>query len=149
MLAFQAGRPVRLRNPDAIRPWQFVLEPLNGYLTLAERLWADGPALAGAWNFGPDDGDMQSVAWLTDALAARWGEGAGRETDAARHPHETTVLKLDCRHAREALGWRPVQPLGETLDRIVEWYRACFAGEDMRALTLDQIQRFQERASHG
>lgn len=149
MTAFREGRPVRLRNPDAIRPWQFVLEPLNGYLTLAERLCDDGPAFAEAWNFGPDDADMQSVAWLTDALAERWGEGAGRETDATHHPHETTVLKLDCSHARDALGWRPVQTLGETLDRIVEWYRASFAGEDMRALTLGQIQRFQEKAQHG
>lgn len=149
MTAFEAGRPVRLRNPHAIRPWQFVLEPLNGYLTLAERLWDDGPAFAEAWNFGPEARDMQSVAWLTDALAARWGEGAVRETDVTPQPHETTVLKLDCSHAHGMLGWRPVQTLDETLDGIVAWYRACYAGEDMRALTLGQIQDFQGKATHG
>lgn len=148
MTAFNEGRSVQLRNPDAIRPWQFVLEPLNGYLTLAERMWDEGGIFSGAWNFGPAETDMYSVSWLTDALARRWGDGAGWECDAAAHPHETTLLKLDCSHAREVLHWRPVQRVEETLDWIVEWYKSYFAGSDIRAVTLGQIRRFQENALH-
>ncbi len=148
MTAFNEGRSVQLRNPDAIRPWQFVLEPLNGYLTLAERMWDEGGFFSGAWNFGPAETDMHTVSWLTDALAVRWGDGAGWECDATAHPHETTLLKLDCSHARDVLHWRPVQSVEETLDWIVEWYKSYFAGSDIRAVTLGQIRRFQENALH-
>lgn len=143
--AFQAGRKVELRHPDAIRPWQFVLEPLNGYLDLAERLWSDPMAFASGWNFGPREEDVRPVAWLANALAARWGELAGWEFDATHHPHEATHLTLDCSKAQRLLKWQPALPLDETLDWIVEWYRTYFSGGDVRSVTLHQIEQFQSR----
>lgn len=148
MNAFQERRPVTLRNPAAIRPWQFVMEPLNGYLTLAERMWDDGSAYSSAWNFGPEDARLRSVSWLTDALAVRWGKGAGWHAHADNHPHEAKLLRLDCTHARQHLQWKPLQDTEESLDWIVEWYRAYFNGSDVRAVTLDQVRRFQESALH-
>src|SRR5205807_1036967 len=100
----------RIRNPNATRPWQHVLDPLHGYLMLAERLWRD-PALAGGWNFGPAEEDAVSVGRLADELAARWGAGAGWTADAGPHPHEARWLELDCAKARERLGWAPKLPL--------------------------------------
>lgn len=149
MYAFHEARPVQLRNPAAVRPWQFVMEPLNGYLTLAERMWSDGSAFSEAWNFGPADSGLRSVSWLADALARRWGDDARWTADAADHPHEATLLRLDCTHAHQQLQWSPVQEIGATLDWIVEWYQAYFNGSDIRAVTLDQIRRFQEIVIHG
>ncbi len=146
--AFNAGRPAQLRNPDAIRPWQFVLEPLNGYLTLAEHMWDDGVSYSGAWNFGPFDADMKSVSWLAGSLAERWGNDASWESDQEDHPHETTLLKLDCSRACNTLHWRPMQSIEKTLDWIVEWYRAYYSGSDIRTATLGQIQRFQGSAAN-
>lgn len=146
--AFQAGRKVELRNPDATRPWQFVLEPLNGYLNLAEHLWSDPAAFASGWNFGPSEEDVRPVAWLTNALAARWGERAGWECDGTEHPYESTRLTLDCSKAQRLLAWRPALTLDETLDWVIEWYRTYFAGGDLRTVSLQQIERFQAKVRH-
>jgi CDP-glucose 4,6-dehydratase len=148
MNAYHEMRPVRLRNPDAVRPWQFVMEPLNGYLALAEHLWGGAERYSRAWNFGPDAGDFRPVAWLADALAVRWGAGAGWEHDGDEHPHEARLLHLDCTAAHRQLGWQPVLDIETTMDWIVEWYRAFFEGADVRAVTLDQVRRYQERALH-
>lgn len=142
--AFGEGTPALIRNPRAIRPWQFVLEPLRGYLMLAERLAADG-ALAGAWNFGPHDHDVQPVQWIADHLAATWGPDASwRVEEEAEAKHEAFTLKLDSAKARTLLGWDPKVGLGTALEWIVEWHRGWIERRDGAATLLhEQIERFE------
>ncbi len=143
---FAAGEPVPIRRPDAVRPWQHVLEPVRGYLHLAERLWSR-PELAGAWNFGPDEADARPVRWVADRLVELWGEGARWRLDGAEHPPEADFLRLDCAKAKSLLGWSPILPLDEALDWLVEWYRAHRDGRtDLRELTLSQIAAYQDAA---
>jgi len=138
--ALAAGRAVELRYPDAIRPWQHVLNPLEGYLVLAERLWRDRAA-ARAWNFGPDAADSRSVGFVVDRIASLWG--AELELGAAREqPPEAHSLELDSTRAQEELGWRPRWDLDQGLRATVDWYRRHLAGEDGRHLTLAQIEEF-------
>lgn len=144
MRAISEGRAVIIRNPHAIRPWQHVLEPLSGYLLLAEKLYKDGAAYAEGWNFGPNDEDAKPVQWIVETLAKTWGEGACWKLDGGDHPHEAHYLKLDCSKAKSELGWHPKWHLHEALDAIVEWNRAYLAGLDMKALTLSQIRRYGE-----
>jgi CDP-glucose 4,6-dehydratase len=139
MRAIMADRPVVIRNPQAIRPWQHVLEPLSGYLCLAEQLWMHGPEFAQGWNFGPNDEDARPVSWVVDRLTNLWGGNARWELDSTQHPHEATYLKLDCSKARNLLGWSPRLPLSTALEWTVEWYRAYQRDEDMRRLTETQI----------
>lgn len=141
--AFMAGQPVMIRSPQAVRPWQHVLEPLNGYLVLAEKLWAMNKKFAGAWNFGPRDDDCQPVSWVVDQLAKQWGNGARWELDANVHPHEANFLKLDCTKAKTNLGWTPKLTLREALIHTIDWYRAYCAKDDMRVKTLEQITEYQ------
>lgn len=143
MRAFMASQPVRIRNPAAIRPWQHVLEPLRGYLMLGERLLAGDRTAATAWNFGPDAGDVRPVSWIVSELARRWGPTAAWQRDGGAHPHEAAVLVLDSTKAQTQLGWRPVLGLEEALDWVVEWYKSLAGGGDVRALTLEQIGRYQ------
>ncbi|HEY6863575.1 MAG TPA: CDP-glucose 4,6-dehydratase [Burkholderiales bacterium] len=142
--AARSGLEARIRNPNATRPWQHVLDPLHGYLILAERAWGD-PALAGGWNFGPDERDAVPVGRIADEFASRWGAGAAWAADGGEHPHEARYLKLDCAKARSRLGWAPRLPRAAALDWTVEWYRADAAGADVRALSLEQIRRYEER----
>jgi CDP-glucose 4,6-dehydratase len=143
MRAFLAGEPCLIRNPSAIRPWQFVLEPLRGYLMLAQRLSMDACGFAAAWNFGPAEGDSQPVSWIADELAQSWGKCASWTNDSGPHPHESHYLKLDTSKARDQLDWRPVLPLKHALEWIVEWYRAFAAGEDLLRITRMQIERYE------
>jgi CDP-glucose 4,6-dehydratase len=143
MRAFSAARPVRIRNPGSTRPWQHVLEPLRGYLMLAERLHAGDRKVAGAWNFGPDPADVQPVSRIVEALIGRWGGGAAAQRDEGSHPHEAVVLALDSSKARTELGWRPTIDLEKALDWVVEWYKAIAGSGDSRAITLEQIGRYQ------
>ncbi len=145
LTAFARGEAVRLRNPHAIRPWQHVLEPLRGYLTLAERLADDGVAFAGGWNFGPNDDDARPVGWLVAEMAKRWGPGANWMVDTGEHPHEANFLKLDISKARAKLGWRPMLTLAESLDLVIDWATASAAGHDARELTIEQIKKYHER----
>jgi CDP-glucose 4,6-dehydratase len=145
--AFSTGQPVIIRSPGAIRPWQHVLEPLHGYLRLAERLYEDGASFAEAWNFGPGEEDARPVAWIVERLAALWGKGATWRLDPAQHPHEATTLRLDCSKARARLGWEPHWDLAAALERLVCWYQAFQLGEDMRALTLQQIADYSRALS--
>jgi len=140
--AFTQGRPVALRNPDAIRPWQHVLEPLAGYLVLAERLWRDAQS-AEAWNFGPDDRDARSVSAVVERVARAWGTQAGWTAQAGEHPHETAVLRLDSAKARARLGWRPRLTLDQALDWTVDWYRRNGAGEPAQHLVDAQIAAYE------
>ena len=146
MTSFIRGGKVRIRNPRAVRPWQHVLDPLGGYLTLAQRLVEQGRAAAEAWNFGPGDEDMQPVQYVVEELARRWGRGAAWEADTAAHPHEAGILKLDCGKARDGLGWRPRLALATALDWTVEWFDGHRGGKAARALTEDQIRRYHAEA---
>lgn len=141
--AFEKGQPVDIRNPNAIRPWQHVLEPLRGYLMLAERLYTEGPAFAEAWNFGPNDDDARPVGWIVEALVEQWGGDARWQQDAGEHPHEATYLKLDISKVRQRLGWQPQLRLADALRYIVDWAKQRQAGADVRTLTLGQIQNYQ------
>jgi CDP-glucose 4,6-dehydratase len=142
--AIMADQPVIIRRPHAVRPWQHVLEPLHGYLCLAEQLWVRGPECAQAWNFGPNDEDARPVSWVVERLTNLWGENARWELDSAQHPHEAAYLKLDCSRAKNLLGWSPKLRLSTTLEWIVEWYRAYQRNEDMRHLTKARITRYED-----
>ena len=141
--AIGAGEPVMIRNPHSIRPWQHVLEPLSGYLTLAEKLYTEGPVHAEGWNFGPHDIDAKPVEWIIERMTQEWGAGASWQLDGQNHPHEATYLKLDCSKARGQLGWHPRWDIGQTIAKIVEWHKACDQGADMREFTLAQITTYQ------
>lgn len=148
MRAFLANKPCMIRNPSAYRPWQFVLEPLRGYLMLAERLAEDPGRFASGWNFGPVDDDAKPVGWIADELARLWGKGASWGQDAAAHPREAHALKLDASKAKAGLGWHPLLRLDAALEWIVEWYRAFQSGGDLRRLTQTQIERYEALASN-
>jgi CDP-glucose 4,6-dehydratase len=143
MRAIVSGQPVNIRNPYSIRPWQHVLEPLSGYLLLAQRLYDEGPAFAEAWNFGPNDDDAKPVDWILDKLTRTWGEGASWKRDNGEHPHEAHYLKLDCSKAKFRLQWQPKWSLAKAIEEICVWHKAHIAGADMRAMCLHQIKQFE------
>jgi CDP-glucose 4,6-dehydratase len=137
---------VQIRNPKSTRPWQHVLEPLYGYLLLAEHLWVDGIAHAGGWNFGPADDDAVPVETVVSALASLWGAPARWVAAPGSHPHEAHFLKLDSSKAREWLQWKPQLGLQTALAWTVEWYRGCADGASAKKLCLKQIERYEELA---
>ena len=139
-----ARQRVRIRNPKAVRPWQHVLEPLAGYLMLAERLHDDGTRIAEAWNFGPDKGDSRPVAEIVERVVKLWGDGLRWEQDPGSHPHEAILLRLDSAKARKRLAWHPRLSLDEALSWTVDWYKAFLARQDMRRVSLEQIARYAE-----
>jgi CDP-glucose 4,6-dehydratase len=142
---FLSGKPVPIRRPLAIRPWQHVLEPLHGYLLLAERLCSpNASAFARAYNFGPAEQDAQPVRWIADRMARAWGGEASWFLDDASAVHEAAFLKLDVSLARQDLGWAPHLRLGEALNWLVDWYKAQAAGGPMQQITLEQIRGFEE-----
>ncbi|GFO60912.1 CDP-glucose 4,6-dehydratase [Geomonas silvestris] len=141
--AILAGEAVQIRNPHAIRPWQHVLEPLSGYLTLAQRLYEEGVRFATGYNFGPAEEDARPVGWIVEKLCAGWGWGAGYQIDEGDHPHEAHYLKLDCSKARNELGWTPRWSLARTLDSIVAWTQAYRDGADLREVCLQQIAEYE------
>ena len=141
--ALDAGEVIRLRYPDAVRPWQHVLEPLAGYLMLAERLHTQGPPFAEAWNFGPPDEDTRSVRWVVEHLIRGWSGAARWEADPAPRPHEANYLKLDCSKGRARLGWRPRWPLTTAVEKTCAWHRALRNGANMRDVTLAQIREYE------
>lgn len=143
LAAFGTKTSVKIRNPHAIRPWQYVLEPLRGYLMLAEKLFLEGPPFAEGWNFGPRDEDAKPVHWIVEQLSALWGEGASWEIDAQLQPREAYYLKLDCSKANNKLGWRQSTKLMDALQSIVSWHRAHIDKADMRLETLNQIHGYE------
>ena len=143
LTAFEQGRKVEIRNPHSIRPWQHVMEPLRGYLILAEELFERGPIFAEGWNFGPNDEDAKPVGWIVEQMAALWGDDAQWQVDTADHPHEAHYLKLDISKARSLLDWHPVLRLKDTLALIIDWSKQRQAGANMRQLTLAQLQNYQ------
>ena len=142
--SFENNEPVVVRNPSATRPWQHVLEPLSGYLVLAERLYLDGDEYAEGWNFGPVDGDVKPVRAIIDYLVARWGAGASWIHDESEQPHEAQLLKLDISKAKQFLGWQPRWSLFRALDSIVEWQKVWLSGGSLKAVTLKQIREFEQ-----
>jgi CDP-glucose 4,6-dehydratase len=141
--AFEKSRPVIIRNPLATRPWQHVLEPLSGYLLLAEKLYGDGQAWAEGWNFGPKDEDARPVQWMVEKMVESWGKGASWQLDAGDHPHEANYLKLDIAKAKSRLAWQPRWGLSTALEQITLWHQAWINKQPARQLCQDQIQGYQ------
>jgi CDP-glucose 4,6-dehydratase len=142
--SFARGTSVKIRNPHAIRPWQHVLEPLTGYLQLAERLWKDGMTYAEGWNFGPGDDDAKPVSWVVDELARLWGDGARWETASDVHAPESNYLKLDSSKAKAKLDWKPKLSLPQALEWTVQWYKTYYRDQPLiREVTREQISYFQ------
>jgi CDP-glucose 4,6-dehydratase len=142
--AISKGEKVKIRSPYAIRPWQHVLEPLNGYLTLAAKLYTEGIAYAQAWNFGPDDADARNVEWITKTICEMWGEGASFEIDSNPQLHEANYLKLDCSKVKAELNWSPKWGIETALRTIVDWNKAYLKGENIRKVTINQIEQYFE-----
>jgi CDP-glucose 4,6-dehydratase len=141
--ALAAGRPVVVRNPDAVRPWQHVLEPLSGYLLLAARMLEDGHEFDGGWNFGPDPGDIVPVRRVADAVVAGWGSGSWSTPESAvPSPHEAGLLLLDISKACEGLGWRPSWSTERALAATAAWYRARHEGADVATITRTDIDAY-------
>ena len=143
LAAFEQGKLVDIRNPHAIRPWQHVMEPLRGYLTLAEQLYVQGSSFAEGWNFGPNEEDARPVGWIVEQMAALWGNEAQWQIDTGEHPHEAHYLKLDISKARSRLDWHPALRLNDALKLIIDWSKQRQAGANVRQLTLAQINHYQ------
>ncbi|OGT06534.1 MAG: CDP-glucose 4,6-dehydratase [Gallionellales bacterium RBG_16_57_15] len=146
--AITQGKQVNIRNPHAIRPWQHVMEPLSGYLMLAQKLYETGASYAEGWNFGPGDEDAKPVQWIVERLTQAWGGSASWVLDGGMHPHEAHYLKLDCSKAKMRLDWHPRWHLQDALNSVIEWHLAHLGNEDMRKLTLHQICAYSETV-HG
>ena len=131
-----------IRNPNSTRPWQHVLEPLSGYLTIAERLWSEPKGYAEGWNFGPRDEDARPVGWIVKKMAGKWGNGATWQIDGGDHPHEANYLKLDISKARQSLSWSPRWDLETALNKIVTWHQDWLAKADVSSVCLKQIREF-------
>jgi len=142
MRAIIKGDKLFIRSPFATRPWQHVLEPLNGYLNLANSLLEKGSHFAEAWNFGPDDNDVQNVEWITQQICAIWGDGVSYTVDKNPQPHEANYLKLDCSKAKSELNWYPKWNIQKTLKSIVDWNKAWINHQDVREICFKQISDF-------
>jgi CDP-glucose 4,6-dehydratase len=140
--AFEANKPLIIRNPLATRPWQHVLEPISGYLILAQALYEQGSAFASAWNFGPRDEDNCSVQKVIDLLISGWDRAASWEKEVSDHPHEANLLKLDCSKALTQLGWIPKWELGTAIQKVLEWQKAFQVKENMQEVSLAQINHY-------
>jgi CDP-glucose 4,6-dehydratase len=142
MLALLTAKPVMIRYPESIRPWQHVLEPLSGYLTLAEKLYQEGPTYGESWNFGPDERDAKPVRWIAERVCRLWGAGAKVEVDTQTQPHEAHYLKLDCSKAHTRLDWWPRWDLETALKKTVAWFKTYCNNGDLQQVCLDQIQEY-------
>ena len=141
--SFEKKEPIVVRNPKATRPWQHVLEPLSGYLILAQKLYRDQEKYAGGWNFGPNDNDAKPVDWILDKMISKWPNSSW-ELDASSNPHEAGFLKLDISKAKSQLNWQPVWELSRTLDKIIAWHRSWLSQEDMQAASLAEIEEYMK-----
>ncbi len=141
--ALENRNKVYIRNPNAIRPWQYVLDLLKGYLMLAEKLYNEGQKYSESWNFGPTDNEVKKVSWIVEYLSSSWGNDFGWAYDSTEHPHEANYLKLDSSKSNQRLGWRQSVDLTTTLDRIVQWHKLFIKGADMRDETLKEIKHYE------
>jgi CDP-glucose 4,6-dehydratase len=142
--AFEKNELVIVRNPMATRPWQHVLEPLSGYLVLAQHLYEDGSNVAEGWNFGPKDEDCKPVSWILDKMVTKWGKGASWKLDKNNNPHEAGYLKLDCSKAAMQLDWYPKWNLEDTLESIINWQQNYLAGKNSQDQCLLEIAKYQK-----
>ena len=140
--AVKSKSTVHIRNPNSVRPWQHVLEPLDGYIELAEKLFNFGGAYAEGWNFGPREEDARPVQWIVESMTNQWGEDANWVVDDGDHPHEANYLKLDCSKAHAKLNWWPKWSLETALGKIIEWHKAELSDADMNMITLQQIESY-------
>lgn len=145
MSAISRGEPLHVRNPHAVRPWQHVLEPLSGYLLLAEKLW-ESREYAHGWNFGPAPDDIQPVCWLVERLNHYWGEHIDWQIDTAPKPHEAHLLLLDSAQSRMQLGWKPRWSLDQAIKAVVEWHKAHSRSEPLREIVMQQIASYEDAA---
>lgn len=142
--AFEKEEAVIIRNPLSTRPWQHVLEPLSGYLVLAQQLFEKGDEFAEGWNLGPKDEDCKPVNWILDKMVADWGKGASWELDKNNNPHEAGFLKLDCSKAAAKLNWHPLWSLEQTLQLIVNWQQNWRSGKNMNEICLQEIADYMK-----
>lgn len=142
--SFEKSQPVIIRNPLSTRPWQHVLEPLSGYLILAENLYNNGKEYAEGWNFGPNDSDCKPVSWILDRMVKNWGPGASWELDKKNNPHEAGYLKLDCSKAADKLNWQPNWNLEHTLKLIIDWHTSWINGNNMQDKCLLEIESYNK-----
>jgi len=142
--AIREGRCLEIRSPDAIRPWQHVLEPLSGYLKLVQRMWEEPGAYAQSWNFGPLPQDVRTVGWIADKIGEYWDGGLTWRITNGEKPHEAHLLALDSSKARTVLGWRPRWGLERALQEVIRWHRAHARGEPLREQAFQQIAAFEE-----
>lgn len=140
--ALLKNEKILIRSPNAIRPWQHVLEPLSGYLMLAEKLYTEGCKFAESWNFGPDDNDAKPVEWIVKKLCSKWGDDASYLIDKGEHHHEAHYLKLDCSKAKTELGWQPQWDLEKAIDSVIEWTAAYKENKDLQKICLQQIEEY-------
>ena len=132
---------INIRNPQATRPWQYVLEPLSGYLLLGSKMYKDGVKYSSAWNFGPNDNDIITVEEIVKSVIKNWGNGEYK-VDTSRQPHEAGLLKLETSKARIFLGWKPVYEIYETIKRTINWYKYFYNGiekEKLYKITVKEI----------
>ena len=135
---------IEIRNPDAIRPWQYVLDPLNGYLILIEKLWSSGSEFSEGWNFGPEKNDEKPVRWIIEKLTEQWKHDIQWKTNNEKNPHEEKLRRLDCSKARSKLGWKPKITLEKGLVWTTNWYKQYEEKKDLRRFTEEQIAKFQD-----
>lgn len=140
--AIASSEQVKIRNPHAIRPWQHVLEPLTGYLSLCAQMYTKGLPFGEAWNFGPRDSDAKEVGWIVKYLCSLWGDQASYAIDQGEHPHEANYLKLDCSKAHTLLHWQPKWNISQALAAVVDWTKAYHRGEDMQVFSFRQIDGY-------
>jgi len=145
--SFEESESVVIRNPKAIRPWQHVLEPLSGYLILAEKLYKNQKEYAEGWNFGPNEKDVKPVSWILDKMISKW-PASSWELDQNSNPHEADFLKLDISKAKAKLGWKPVWELSHTLEKIIDWHKAYLNQEDMQTICLAEIEEYTKDMSN-
>jgi CDP-glucose 4,6-dehydratase len=143
MRAFSDKQILEMRNPGAVRPWQHVLEPLSGYMTLCEKMWDHPSEFSEAWNFGPEDESVRTVAEVTERVSDLWGNNLSWKKSTGDHPHEANLLKLDITKAKEKLGWIPKWDLDISLEKTVSWYTSFYNGEDMHEMSMKQIDEYQ------
>lgn len=140
--SFEKSKPVIIRNPTSIRPWQHVLEPLSGYLVLAQELYTNGSEFAEGWNFGPRNEDCKPVSWIIDEMVKYWGGNASWNLDETINPHEASFLKLDCSKAENRLKWKPKWTLKQTLKSIIDWHHVYLNDGDVNAQCLKEIKKY-------
>ena len=144
--SFENNKPVIIRNPNSIRPWQHVLEVLSGYLILAEKLYEDKDLFSSGWNFGPNNEDSKSVKWIVEYMTGKWKKGTEWTLDKENNPHEANYLKLDISKAKSLLGWQPLWTLEQALEKVLEWHKSWVNKEEIKKICYEQIIVYSQKS---